>query len=146
MKNKALLEMNKHPELVEIMEHREFLSMKNYRHHGRLNCHSHSMSVAGKSYRLARALRQDAVLAARAALLHDLYLYNWRTENPGFHIFRHPRISYTNAEKYFNVSRIERDAILHHMFPLTLVPPRHAVSIIVSLVDKYTAVLDYANH
>ncbi len=144
MKYNALLEMQKHPEILEIMEHHSFLSLKNIRHHGRLNCYGHTVSVAEKSYRLARVLRQNPVLAARAALLHDLYLYDLRTEGPGFHIFRHPKISLVNAKKYFNVSKIEHDAILRHMFPLTPVPPRYAVSIIVSIVDKYAAVLDYA--
>ncbi|MCK5388763.1 MAG: hypothetical protein KAJ22_05705, partial [Candidatus Izimaplasma sp.] len=47
------------------------------------------------------------------------------------------KISLENAEKYFKLNNMERDIILRHMWPLTLMPPRFKESIIVSLVDKY---------
>ena len=78
----------------------------------------------------------DAISAARGALLHDFFFYDWRTDGPGLHGFRHPAIARENARSRFALNAIEEDAILRHMWPLTPVPPRYAESVLVCVADK----------
>ena len=54
--------------------------MGRWKHHGHISTLDHSLFVAYCSYRAARALRLDETAAARAGLLHDLYLYDSRDE------------------------------------------------------------------
>lgn len=56
-----------------------------------------------------------------------------------FHGFTHPKTALRNAERDFDLSERECDIISKHMFPLTLVPPMHRESWIVSMADKYCA-------
>jgi uncharacterized protein len=56
-----------------------------------------------------------------------------------FHGFAHPRIALDNAERHFTLNDTERDCILRHMWPLTLMPPRTRESFVVSMVDKWVA-------
>ena len=77
------------------------------------------------------------------ALLHDFFLYDWRNHDAPdlprekYHGIEHPRIALKNAEKYFPLNEIERDIIVKHMWPLTLMPPRYKESFIVTFADKY---------
>ena len=41
-----------------------------------------------------------------------------------------------NACRDYHVNCVEKDIIIRHMFPLTIVPPRYKESIIVCIVDK----------
>lgn len=108
----------------------------------------HSVSVAYHAFVLARALGLRGHLGelTRGALLHDFFLYDWRTTRPpsgGLHGFAHPREALHNAEAVFGpLSRLERDIILRHMWPLTPVPPRYAESFIVCLVDKCVSTIE----
>ena len=54
-----------------------------------------------------------------------------------YHGIEHPKIALQNAEKYFRLNDIERDIIVKHMWPLTLVPPKYKESFIVTFADKY---------
>ena len=60
--------------------------MGRWKHHGHISTLDHSLFVAYCSYRAARALRLDETAAARAGLLHDLYLYDSRdaSAHPGW--------------------------------------------------------------
>ena len=53
------------------------------------------------------------------------------------HGLRHPGIALKNAKKHFDLTFIEYDIISHHMWPLTLSPPRSKEAYIVSLIDKW---------
>jgi len=101
----------------------------------------HSINVAYYSFIACRRLNLDYRSAARAGILHDLYLYDWRDpESPrGYHAALHPIEALKNAEKITQLNKIEKDAIVKHMWPMTIIPPRYAESHIVSLVDKYCA-------
>lgn len=75
-------------------------------------------------------------------MLHDLFLYDWRKKRPdgkNLHAFRHPRIALNNSSKLFNLNKKEQDIILKHMWPLTVVPPKYIESVIISSMDKYSA-------
>jgi len=85
-------------------------------------------------------LRKRLPELIRGALLHDFFFYDWRIERPrsgGLHGFDHPQEAFENAvHVYGDITTIERNIILRHMWPLTPVPPRYSESMIVSLVDK----------
>ena len=53
--------------------------MKSIRHHPGVSCYEHSVFVSYVAWYLADRWGADARTAARAGLLHDLYLYDPRT-------------------------------------------------------------------
>lgn len=59
---------------------------------------------------------------ARAGLLHDLFYYDWRVTkfSLGTHAYVHPRIALRNAEKLTDLSAMEKDIIIKHMWGATL--------------------------
>ena len=118
------------------------LQMREYPHHGITNCYQHCMNVAFYNYLFCRALHLNARAAARAGMLHDLFLYDWHTHaaltGEHFHGFKHPKTAYQNARKHFNLDEIETDIILNHMWPLTLLAvPRTKEGWIAVITDKY---------
>lgn len=130
--------------ILDLMRSERVRSMKSYVQHGKISCLDHCLYVSHVSYRLCRKWGLDSRSAARGALLHDFFLYDWHTENPyGYlHAFRHPRSALRNADRYFALNPLEREIILKHMWPLTLVPPKHPEALIVSLADKYCAFME----
>ena len=69
--------------------------MKNYRQHCNTSCYDHSYSVAYLTYKISKKLNLDYVSATRGAMLHDLFLYDWRkSKRFNFHAFKHGKIAY----------------------------------------------------
>ncbi|MBR6033357.1 MAG: HD family phosphohydrolase [Clostridia bacterium] len=123
--------------------------MKKYRHHFETSCYDHCLCVSYYAYKMAKKWNADYTSAARAGILHDLFLYDWRKPRPdgkGLHAFRHPRVALNNAMKEFPLNKVEQDAILKHMWPLTVVLPKYKVSYIITLADKYATFLDNVHH
>ena len=124
----------------DILDHPVFQSMDEYIQHGNTTCKEHCMRVSYVSYRLCRRIGGNWRSAARAGLLHDLFLYDWHTHaketGHRFHGFTHPRTALENARKYFKLTWEEENAILRHMWPLTPVPPASAVGFAVTAADK----------
>ena len=121
--------------------------MKNYRQHCNTSTYKHCMQVAYYTYIACKKLRLDYVSATRAAMLHDLFLYDWRKKNrsvdlPGLHAFVHPQIALKNANKLFSLNDIEKDVILKHMWPVTFAFPKFRESYIVTIMDKYSACVE----
>ncbi len=136
--------MENMPELREILTNSHFISMKNIRHHGNISCLEHTLRVAERSYKMCRGRKNiDVLSTVRSALLHDFYLYDKGSYRPPFHNMRHPKDALRNAEKFFKLNKIERDAIMRHMWPLTPIPPRYRESMIVSMADKRVAFGDF---
>jgi len=125
----------------DIMENPVFLSMDNYYQHGHTTCKEHCIRVSYLSYRLCRKYGWDYRETARAALLHDLFLYDWHTHaretGEYFHGFTHPRTAMENAERYFQVTEKEKNMILRHMWPLTPIPPRYKEGYTIIYADKF---------
>ncbi len=119
-------------------------SMNGFTQHGSVTCFDHSLSVSYYSYIVCRLLHLDFRSAARGGLLHDLFLYDWHKTKlvGGKHGFTHPYTALKNAERHFELNRMERDIIVKHMWPLTILPPRYKEGFIVSFVDKYCAMLE----
>ena len=47
------------------------------------------------------------------------------------------RQAYRNAKKYFKLNSIEKEVITKHMWPTTLIPPRHWETYVICFTDKY---------
>ena len=62
--------------VADLLNSDEVLWMKNIRHHHFVTCYEHSLFVSYVAYRLARHWNIDVREAARAGLLHDLFLYD----------------------------------------------------------------------
>jgi uncharacterized membrane protein len=158
VQNKIILEMNgrkpfedEYYEVInDIYEHEEFLKLKEYFHHNS-SIYEHVQDVAYLSYRISKFLKLDYRSAARGALLHDFFLYDWRNHDvpdlprKKFHGIEHPTIAVANAQKHFSINEIEEDIIKKHMWPLTLVPPKYKESFIVSFADKYLSSKEFVS-
>lgn len=134
----------------DILYHPVVREMKNYPHHCDTNCYQHCLNVSYYNYQICRMLGLNARAAARAGMLHDLFLYDWRTHarktGQHFHGLTHPRLALKRAEKYFTLSQLERDIILKHMWPLTVIPPKYLESHVICLTDKYCGACEIADY
>ncbi len=133
--------------IKDIISNDTVKQMKNYRQHCNTSCYKHCMQVAYFTYITCKKLKLDYVSATRAAMLHDLFLYDWRKKYrnidiSGLHAFIHPQVALKNANKLFKLNDIEKDVILKHMWPLTIKFPRYREAYIVTIMDKYSACLE----
>jgi uncharacterized protein len=126
--------------VVDLLDSDTVKSMSNFIQHNEVTCLEHCISVSYYSFLVCRLFNIDCRSAARGALLHDLFLYDWHDTAPqeGLHAFVHPKIALKNAG-VFELNETEKDIIKKHMWPLTVIPPKHFESLIVSCVDKYCA-------
>ena len=103
-----------------------------------VDCYENCLFVAFLAYRLCRRLGWDARAAARAGLLHDLYLCDWGKAGVGpvERLLVHPRMAVDNARR-FGLSPKEEGIILTHMWPVTPAAlPRSREAVAVNLADK----------
>lgn len=145
------IEANEYFEFVkDLLDSDIVKQMKQFRHHYSTTCFQHCLNVSYYNYLVCRKLGLNAKQAARAGLLHDLFLYDWRDthrkqgEKP--HGMRHPKIALDNAKQNFPISKREEDMIVKHMWPLTIKFPRYAESYVIVMIDKYTAALELGIH
>ena len=142
--------MNNKEKLEEIIaflsENTRFDETKNFIQHGNTSVYTHVISVAQKSIEIAEKynLKVDMDSMIRGALLHDYFLYDWHDgkRERWIHGFTHPMKAYKNAKSEINLNRLERDIIIKHMFPLTILPPRYLESWIVTFADKYVSAVE----
>ena len=134
-------------------ENGRFLEEKKYIHHNTTTVYKHSISVAKTSLYIAKIFHShiNTNSLIKGALLHDYFLYDWHTTNLKtlkqksktifcpLHGFVHPKISLLQAKQDYTLNNIEKDIILHHMFPLTIIPPKTKEGWIVSFADKIIA-------
>ena len=119
--------------------------MKNYRQHFNVSCFDHCLYVSYNLYLICKKHKLDYRSAARAAMVHDLFLYDWRKREDGrkgFHAFTHAKTAYNNAIKFLNLNTKEKDIIIKHMWPVTLAFPRYKETFWMIYVDKYLAVIE----
>ena len=113
-------------------------SMKKYRQHYETSCYEHCYC-----FLICRKYNLDYKSATRAAMLHDLFLYDWRKKQngrKGFHAFTHGKQACQNASKLFDLSEKEKDIIIKHMWPITIAFPKSIEGFILTFVDKYCAI------
>lgn len=125
----------------DLLEKEEVQKLKDFTQHHYTTRLDHCISVSYKSYCLAKKFNGDARATARAGLLHDLFYYDWRDTkfDEGTHAYVHPRLAVKNAEKLTELSDLERDIIIKHMWLATAALPKYKESYIVTFVDKYCA-------
>ncbi len=131
----------------DLLENELVLKMKEYIHHGDTTCFQHCLNVSYYNYRICRFFSLNARAAARAGLLHDLFLYDWHTHKPEkgerLHGFTHAETALKNAKENFYISELEGDIIEKHMFPLNITAvPRYRETVVIVLVDKYCGLLE----
>ena len=97
---------------------------------------------------IAKKLNWDYKAVARAGMLHDLFLYNWRVkeERKGLHAFTHAKQAYKNAIELFDLTDKEQNMIKTHMFPITIIPPKSKEGFLLTIIDKYCVLYEYAKY
>ena len=111
-----------------------------YSQHMKTNRLYHSISVSYYTYKLCKKLGLDYRAGARSGLLHDFFLYDHKTEKVmGSHLKSHPKVALKNSKKYTKLTKVEKDAIKKHMWPITSSRPKFKESYILTIVDKYCA-------
>lgn len=132
-------------EISDIQDHPFVESLAIFKQHVNGNRLTHSYLVSYYSYRLARKLGWDARACARAGLLHDLFYYypGDVSFSNGGHLRNHPKIALINARLVTDLTPIEEDIILKHMWLATTALPKYKESYIVTFVDKYVAMYDF---
>ncbi|MGX7023663.1 HD domain-containing protein [Vagococcus hydrophili] len=128
--------------VADLIDTKDVQSLVEFKQHHYSNRLEHSISVSYRSFLLAKKWNGNTRATARAGLLHDLFYYDWKTEEKspnGSHAYVHPRIALENARKLTEISDLEEDIIVKHMFGATIAPPKYKESYIVTLVDKYCA-------
>ncbi len=127
-----------------ILNNDEFKKIGKCYHHGTTRL-DHSLRVSYYSYIITKKLNWDYESTARAGLMHDFF-YN---ENGGItkegvkSTFTHNKEALYNSEKYFGLNYKEKDIIEKHMFPINAKPPRYKESIVVSIIDKLVALVEF---
>lgn len=132
----------------DILESENFQSTKNYIQHGNMSVQEHCINVAKTSLYLKHKLgiscnTNDLV---RGALLHDYFLYDWHKSDTinshRLHGFFHPARALNNAKKEYRLTARQKDIIIKHMWPLTVIPPMCREAWIVSIADKYCSTME----
>ena len=129
----------------EILRSERFGNAKDVPHHFGVSVARHTRHVADKSVKIALFLKKRGVDVnmrdvVRGSLLHDLGMTDRRVFcRPSFvKAYTHPREGVRIAMRDFgvDVDKEVRDAIVHHMWPICVVPPRHITGWIVTAADK----------
>jgi len=133
--------------ISDLAENEVIFSMDSFIQHSNITCLQHSIYVSYVSFIICRWLGMDYCSAARGAMLHDFFLYDWHIKNShkGLHGFTHPYTALKNANKFFYLNDIEKDIIVKHMWPLTVILPKYKEAFIVAFVDKYCATMEIIN-
>ena len=133
--------------IEEIISNEKVKEMKKYIQHGKTNCYQHCYEVAYYCFCICKKVRLDYKSATRAAMVHDMFLYDWHNpkSHKRWHGFRHPKIACKIACQEFDLSKKEQDMIKKHMWPLTIIPPKSMEGFILTLVDKYCTIKEFFN-
>ena len=129
----------------DLLRQPKVIQMRQYRQHHNVNCFDHCLFVSYNTYLICKKNNLDYVSAARAGMLHDLFLYDWRKrENgrKGHHAFTHPKEALRQALTITDLNDKEQDIIKNHMWPVTPKFPKYKETYIITLVDKYFAVAE----
>ncbi|MGN1418076.1 MAG: HD domain-containing protein [Acutalibacteraceae bacterium] len=122
----------------------EVQSLAQYEQHLDINRLQHITSVAYLSYKICKHFGWNFKSAAKCAMMHDLFYYDWRDGTSGkwhrLHGYKHPHYAAMNAKELCpDLSKKEAEIISHHMWPLTIAPPTSVEGLVICLADKYCA-------
>ena len=131
--------------ISDLLDQEKVQEMKQYRQHYNINCFEHCLLVSYNTYLICKKHHLDYISGARAGMLHDLFLYDWRKrENgrKGLHAYTHPKVALKHASTFLNLNDKEKDMILKHMWPVTPAIPKYKETFVLTFVDKYFAVAE----
>ena len=131
--------------IKDLISNETVLKMKMYRQHFNVSCFDHCLFVSYNSYLICKKHKLDYKSVARAGLLHDLFLYDWRKRENGrngHHAFTHGKTALENALKITFLNNIEKDIIKNHMWPVTLSIPKYKETFVITYVDKRIAIAE----
>jgi uncharacterized protein len=81
--------------------------------------------------------------------MHDLFYYDRKEYNSTkvkgqvSHSRKHSLEASANAAEITAISKLERDMIEKHMWPMTRPKPSYKETYIITIIDKYCAVLEF---
>ena len=134
----------------DIINNETVQQMKNFRQHFDTSCYEHCLEVAYWSYLFCKKHNLDYISVARAGMLHDLFLYDWRYSHKDlgkWHAFYHPKVALNNASKLFILNDKEKDIILKHMWPVTFFQfPKYKESFVITVTDKLSAIKSWFDY
>lgn len=135
--------------IKSLLNSKVVMEMREYMHHGETSCFEHCVNVSYANYKVCKLLGLDYRSAARAGLLHDLFLYDWHKDESRKmlekHGFTHSKTALKNAKKNFYLNAKEKDMILKHMWPLNIALPLYKESYIITFTDKFCCIMEVVN-
>ena len=133
----------------DIISSEQLNKLKEITHHISTTRFQHCLNVSYYSWLMCRKLGLNARSAARAGLLHDLFFYNRKEYNASkrrgqlSHSAMHAAQAAENAARLTPITDLERDMIEKHMWPATRPMPRFKETYVITVIDKYCAVLEF---
>ncbi len=130
----------------EITSSDKYQALKTFRQHGTYSVYDHSINVYKTCFKIIKRyhLKLDEKSLAKAALLHDYFLYDWHDKDcPKHHFTRHPYRAVKNARRDFGLTKKEEKMMLSHMFPAGLKVPTSREAVILTLADKRCAISEF---
>lgn len=141
-------------QLERLSKNEKVMQMKKYRMHRKpffrkqkpSTVYNHVFHVAFVAMNIADRLNMevDELALANGCVLHDYYLYDYNKQGIKryLHGNRHPYIAFKNAYRDFPIGQKEQTMILSHMFPIFMYPVMNKESLILSVADKYCAIVE----
>ena len=83
----------------ELINNDKVKEMENYRQHYDISTFEHCLNVSYISYKICKLLKWDYKSMARAAMLHDLFLYDWRESKKKLNLEGYARIDFFYDEE-----------------------------------------------
>ena len=128
-------------------EDKHIKTLENIPHHKSSNRLEHSLNVSYRAYKIAKKYNLNYESVAKAGLLHDMYfnrINDMKCAEDKIKLLTndHPKAAVDNAKKYFDISKLEEDIILTHMWPISKYVPKYKESFIVGLADKICSFKD----
>ena len=131
--------------ISDLLDQEKVQEMKHYRQHYNINCFEHCLFVSYNTYLICKKHNLDYISAARAGMVHDLFLYDWRKRErgrKGLHAYTHGKTAFKEASEILNLNDKEKDMIIKHMWPVTPAIPKYKETFILTFVDKYFAIAE----
>lgn len=135
--------------VCDLINSNELAKLKDITHHISTTRFQHCLNVSYYSWLVCRKFHLNARSAARAGLLHDLFYYDRKEYNASrnkwqpSHSAMHAQLAAENAEALTYITNLERDMIEKHMWPMTKQLPKYKETYVITMIDKYCAVLEF---
>ena len=129
----------------DILDNEEFKKLYLEPHHG-ISRYLHVLRVSKIAFGFCKIFKVKRIREiTRSALLHDFY---FDKDLEGYDAYERlsiqPYKALDNSLKYYNLSDLERDIIVKHMYPHTKAKPKYVGSYLVSICDKLVATYEMA--